>query len=134
MIERNRALYFIAFIAFTFFGIQFFQSSYQSKKIKENGISVTAIVSGIPDCGRSSNTMEVKIKENLYSINIGKNDCIKRRYQIGESVEVLYSSTYKKAILPSERTTLLYGMSLLFFIIPAYCLHQIFRQFKDEGK
>ena len=126
----NRVFYIISFLIFTFFGIVFLRSSYQSKKLRENGTSAKAVVSETPDCGRSSNTMEVKLKENIYSINIGKNDCINGRYRIGDSVEVLYSITYNKAVLPTERTNLLYWMSLLFFIVPIYCLYQVLRQSK----
>ncbi|MCB0541399.1 MAG: hypothetical protein KDE33_28085 [Bacteroidetes bacterium] len=55
----NRVFYVISFLIFTFFEIVFLRSSYQNKKIRKNGISTKAVVSETPDCGRSSNTMEV---------------------------------------------------------------------------
>jgi hypothetical protein len=130
MIDRNRVIYLLAFIAFTYFALNFFNSSYQGKIISENGINKTVSIIDIPDCGRSSNSMDVEYNNKKYNINIGKNDCIEGKYKIGDRVNVLYSSIYDKVQLPSERSSLLYWMSILFFLIPVYCLFQIIRPFK----
>ncbi len=132
MLDKNRVIYLIAFIVFAFFALNFFRTSHQGKEINNNGISIVVEVVGVPNCGRSSNTMDVKYKQKLYNINIGKNDCIEGRYKNGDKIEVLYGKQYDKMQLPSERSELLYWMSILFFAIPLYCLLQIIKPFKKK--
>jgi hypothetical protein len=130
MLDKNRIFYLVAFIAFTYFALNFFMTSYQRKVISANGSPVTVKVTGVPNCGRSSNTMDVKYKQKVYNINIGKNDCIEGRYKNGDKIEVLYSKEYDKMQLPSEKSNLLYWMSIIFFIIPLYFLIEIVKPFK----
>lgn len=130
MLDKNRVIYLIAFIAFTYFALNFFRTSHQGKVISANGSPVTVKVTGVPNCGRSSNTMDVKYKQKVYNINIGKNDCIEGRYKNGDKIEVLYSKEYDKMQLPSEKSNLLYWMSIIFFIIPLYFLLEIVKPFK----
>gem|GEM_PF-2094188 len=132
MFDKNKVIYLIAFIAFTYFALNFFKTSYQGKVINANGVSVVVEVDGVPNCGRSSNTMDVKFKQKIYNINIGKNDCIEGRYKNGDKIEVLYGKEYDKMQLPSERSNLLYWMSIIFFMIPLYCLLQIIKPFKKK--
>ncbi len=130
MLDKNRIIYLAAFIAFTYFGLNFFESSYMGKEINENGIGKQVEVASVQNCGRSSNTIDVEYDLKTYTINIGKNDCIEGRYSIGDKIVVKYSSEYDKMQLPTERTNLVFWMSILFFLIPLYCLVQIIRPFK----
>lgn len=132
MLDKNRVFYLVAFIAFTYFALCFFRTSHQGKVINATGVSVVVEVDGVPDCGRSSNTMDVKYRQKSYNINIGKNDCIEGRYKNGDKVEALYGKEYDKLQLPSERSELLYWMSILFFVIPLYCLIQIIKPFNKK--
>ncbi len=130
MLIKNRIIYFVAFIAFTYFGLIFFETSYISKEIYENGIDKQVEISSVPNCGSSSNTVDVEYHLKTYTIKIGKNDCIEGRYSIGDKLMVKYSSKYDKMVLSTERTTLAFWMSVLFFLIPFYCLVQMIRPFK----
>lgn len=130
MLDKNRVVYLIAFIAFTYFALNFFRTSHQGKVINANGVPVVVEVLGMPNCGRSSNTMDVKYEQKVYNVSIGKNDCIEGRYKNGNKIEILYGIEYDKMQLPSERSDLLYWMSIIFFIIPLYCLLQVIKPFK----
>lgn len=129
---NNRFIYFIGFIAFSYFALNFFESSYQGKVISSSGVTIVVEVDGFPKCGRSGGTMKVKYEQKLYSINIGINDCVQGRYRHGDKVEVLYGKIYDKMRLPSERTELLYWMSIFFFTVPLYCLLQLIKPSKKK--
>jgi len=125
--SKNRILYFIGFLIFTYFAVNFFESSYQAKMIKKYGVTVISIVSELPNCGRSSNTVYVEYNSKKYNINIGKNDCIQGNYKIGDRIKVVYSSSYDKMQLPTETVELGYWLSIAFFFIPLYFLYKLIK-------
>ncbi|HFB99500.1 MAG TPA: hypothetical protein ENJ53_01730 [Phaeodactylibacter sp.] len=45
----------------------------------------------LPICGRS-NIIAISYQDKKYNISINKNDCIKRKYNIGDTLEITYNS------------------------------------------
>ena len=123
----SQNIYLVLFIAFTFFSIKFFEASYRDYNIKDHGIESIATIKDIPNCGRSSGSVDVILNDEKYLLNIGINDCIKRKYKIGDKVTVLYSSTYNAIILPNAKVNLVLYMSLLFFLLPLYSLYHLIK-------
>lgn len=134
MLDKNKVLYLIAFIAFTYFALNFFENSYTAKMISENGILRIGEIASIPNCGSSTNTMDVKLNQNIYNVNIEKNKCIQGFYRIGDRIEVMYSEEYDKAQLPTEPSTLSYWTSIIFFLLPLYFLFQIIKPFNKQER
>ena len=130
--NTNRILYLIGFFVFSFFALNFFESTQREKTINETGIPVLAKVAGVPNCGRSSNTIDVKIEQKTYNISIGKNDCIQGFYKVGDTLKVLYSSVYDRAQRPEQFTYFSYIVSILFFCLPIYFLLLLIKPFKSK--
>ncbi len=128
----SQNIYLVLFITFTFFSIKFFEASYRDYNIKEYGIESIATIKDIPNCGRSSNSVEVLLNNEKYILKIGKVDCIKGKYKIGDKVTVLYSSAYNALILPNAKVKLILYMSLLFFLFPLYCLYHLIKPKKNN--
>jgi hypothetical protein len=79
------------------------------------------------NCGRSGGSIEVTLNGKVYHLGIRRNDCISGKYRIGDEVKVLYGASYDYIILPETKTELGFYMSLLFFILPMYCLVKTIR-------
>ena len=126
--NSSRVYYLVAFVLFTYFSLQFFQSAFVGKEIALNGIKVNTHVVKLPKCGRSSGTMNILYKDKRYDIKIGKNDCIQGKYSIGDQVEALYSQNYDKLQLTTEKVNVIYVLSLLFFLVPLFCLFKLIKK------
>ena len=100
---------------------------------KENGILTNAEVYKRPECGKSSNTMKVLLDRKVFTLDIGKNDCIQGQYSIGDVVEVLYCRECGQAILPESNAIFRYWLSLVFFAIPLYLLILLVFSFKKKS-
>lgn len=123
----SKVIYFILFVGFSFFSIQFFNSALRNYRISQHGSRQFAEVVDVPNCSRSSNSLYVKLKEKKYLTEIGKNECIQGKYLIGQKIEVLYSSDYDKIIMPYSKTKLVFYMSLAFFILPIASLYYLLK-------
>ena len=130
--NKKKLLYLILFIAFAFFSLNFFKSARLKYMTKEDGVLTRAEVYKRPECGRSSNTMDVLIDGRTFNLDIGKNDCIQGKYTIGDIVEVLYCKECGEAILPETNAKFRYCLSIAFFALPLYFLIILISSFKRE--
>jgi hypothetical protein len=123
----NRLTYFALFIFFGFFSIKFFETSLRDYTIKLNGEEKIVKILSNGNCGRSGGTIKVLLNDKSYSLNIGINDCISGKYQIGNEISVLYGAQYDYIILSEGKMVLGLYMSLAFFLLPLYCLFKIIK-------
>ena len=121
----SRLSYFFCFIFSAFFSALFFDTSLRDYRIKKYGEEKDCIVLTGGDCGRSGGSIKVLMQTKEYKLSIGRVDCIKNRYRVRTTIKVLYDYDYDYMILPEEKVELGLCMSLLFFIVPLYCLYQL---------
>ena len=129
--NSSKIYYLVAFILFTYFSLQFFQSAFIGREIATNGIKVETRVVQLPTCGRGNGNMNIVYKDKFYNIKIGKNDCIQGKYRIGDEVEALYSISYDKIQLATEKVNFNYVVSILFFLVPLFCLFKLLKKNKN---
>lgn len=120
--NKTKILYLILFVSFSFFASVFFKSARLKYLTKETGVKTMATIDALPECGKSSNTMEVFLEKKNFTVDIAKNDCIQGKYSIGDKIEVLYCYKCDMVVLPSSKTDFRYGLSIFFFVIPLYFL------------
>lgn len=131
--NKKKFLYLGLFVAFAFFSLNFFKSAKLKYMTKEDGVLTQAEVYKRPECGRSSNTMEVLLDGRTFNLDIGKNDCIQGKYSIGDIVEVLYCKECGEAILPGAQASFRYWLSIAFFALPLYFLIILVSSIKKEN-
>ena len=121
----SRLSYFFCFIFSALFSALFFDTSLRDYRIKKYGEEKDCIVLTGGNCGRSGGSIKVLMQAKEYKLSIGRVDCIQDKYRIRNTVKVLYGYDYDYMILPEEKVELGLCMSLLFFILPLYCLYQL---------
>jgi hypothetical protein len=69
-------------------------------RVFQKGVTIKCKITGIPiTCSTKANILEMEYSGNEYSLLIGYSDCKKRKYAIGDSIEV-------RAIIGERRTQL----------------------------
>ena len=128
----SRLSYFFSFIFLSFFSTLFFDTSLRDYRIKRYGEEKNCVVLTSGECGKSGGTIKVLMQTREYKLSIGRVDCIENKYRIGTTVKVLYGYDYDYIILPEEKAELGLYMSVLFFILPLYCLYQLIISFRKS--
>ncbi|MBL0192305.1 MAG: hypothetical protein IPQ18_13400 [Saprospiraceae bacterium] len=126
--NNKRVIYIILFFLFAFFSIKFFETAIRDYNITNENNFVLANVIENGNCGTSGGTIKVKYNDQLYTLGIGRSDCINANYSIGEDINVLYSKRYNYLILPDSGVKTGLIMSLCFFLFPLYCLIKIIKK------
>lgn len=125
--NKIRLMYLFLFLGATLFAIKFFEQAYRDYSIKQSGTQGIATIESRPDCGRSNSTVDVRYMNKIYLLRIGKNDCIKGEYSIGDKVPVIYSDVYDYMITPGRQVAFLFYMSIVLWVLPLYCLYKLIK-------
>ncbi len=124
----NRKIYFVLFLLFAFFSYFFFKTAYRDHKISIGKIAKNVLVVSKGNCGRGGGTIKVKYESKIYTLGIGRNDCINGKYKIGDQIIVLYGEQYDYFILKDMNTISSLYLSIAFFFLPIYCLYKLIRK------
>jgi hypothetical protein len=128
----SRSMYFICFMFFSFFSTIFFETSLRDYRIKKYGDERICTVLTNGNCGKSGGTIKVSMQKKEYNLSIGRVDCVENYYHIGDDIKILYDYNYDYMILPTEKVELGLYMSILFFMLPLYCLYQLVKPSKKS--
>lgn len=123
----SRLNYFFCFLFFAYFSTLFFDTSLRNYRIKKSGEERVCVVLDRGDCGKGGGTLKVSINQKEYKLSIGQNDCIEGYYKIGSEVKVLYDYDYDYIILPEDKAELGLYLSLIFFLLPIFCLYKLIK-------
>ena len=88
--EKNRLLTIFVFLLALLWGVSELKEAGTRLQFEIFNKPVIVKVVDIPMCGRS-NIIGVRYQYKEYNISINKNDCIKGRYNIGDTLEATYN-------------------------------------------
>ncbi len=114
------------FLFFSIVSIIVYDESKQKYQIQLNGEIIDAILVNIKP-GRLC-TATILYDNRYYSVELAKSDCYDNEISTGKKIKLKYLKNADEFIIPESNVTMIYYLSILFFIVPIAFMLKIIRK------